>query len=279
MPTLDISITTKRQLGLLRSSTIGSEALRYLANVVMDVSSGREPSDGVRWHASDITALGDQAFNAQACGVLIGATFSGVVGATIDGTLVTATAAGGDIATAGLIAAAIRANTAVNRKVTATNIGMQFTLASVLAGQYIDIDNTRFTGVTTAPTQFGEFQRGVTDTADALSLSLAFNRHPSVSMRWRAVSVLGVVHLFPTTDRTARNFMTVVNQGAFATFTIQTPFPVATNKVGIIAIQSGPIGECCTVVLSGLGITYASAIAGKLGDAKGGGTTPFLVVP
>ena len=279
MPNLTISITTKRQLGMGRSSAIGSEALRYLAMVTDDLGSGREPSDGVIWSQNDTTALGDQCCLAPACGVIVGSAFTGAVGATIDGTLITATAAGGDTATAALIAAAIRANASVNRKVTATNVGMQFTIASLLAGQYIDICNTRFTGVTTAPTQFGEFQRGVSDTADALSLSLAINRHPSLSMRWRAVSVAGVVHLFPTTDRVGRQFESVINSGGFSTITIQQAIPAAGVKVGIVAAVPGDIGNCITVVASGTGATYTTANAGKLGDGKGGGVTPYLVVP
>jgi hypothetical protein len=279
MPTLDISVTTKRQLGLLRSSTIGTEALRHILNVLEGVASGREPSDGVRWNSNDTTGLSDQSVNAPACGVLVGSTFTGAVGATIDGTLVTATAAGGDTATAGLIAAAIRANTSVNRKVTATNVGMQLTLASVTAGQYIDICNTRFTAVNGTPVNIGEFDMSGADTADALSLALAINRHPSLAMRWRAVSALGVVHLFPTTDRLGRQFEVIINSGAFSTFTIQSGVPAASNKVGIIAMESGPLGECCTVVASGTGCTYSTANAGKLGDSRGGGTTPYLVVP
>jgi len=279
MPTLNISISTKRQLGLLRSSTIGSEALRHLVNVLQGIAAGREPSDGVLWNANDTTALGDIAFSAPAGGVLVCSGGAGAMGATIDATLVTATFATSDTVTAGLIAAAIRANTSVNRKVTATNIGMQLTLATVTAGQYVDICNTRFTAVSGTPAQFGEFDISGADTADALSLALAINRHPSLSMRWKAVSALGVVHLFPTTDRAGRQFESVINSGAFSTITINSGVPAASAKVGIIALGGGPIGECCTVVASGTGVTYSTAIPGKLGDAKGGGTTPYLVVP
>lgn len=279
MSTLQIHISARRQLGLLRSSTIGSEALRHLANVLQDIASGREPSDGVSWNANDATALGSEAFLSPAAGVLVCSGGAGAMGATIDGTLVTAAFSTSDTVTAGLIAAAIRANTSVNRKVTATNIGMQLTLASVTAGQFIDICNTRFTAVSGAPANFGEFDMSGSDTADATSLALAINRHPSLSMRWKAVSSAAVVYLFPTTDRAGRQFETIVNSGPFTTFTVQQATPAAGTKVGIIAINPGPIGECCTVVASGTGVTYSTANAGKLGGAMGGGSTPYYVLP
>lgn len=279
MPTLNINISTKRQLGLLRSSVVGTEALRYLANVLEDVASGREPSDGVMWNANDTTTLGDQAFNGPACGVLVCSGLVGPVGATIDGTLVTAATAGGDTATAGLIAAAIRASSAVTRKVCATNLGMQLTLASVTAGQYVDICNTRFTAVNGTPVNFGEFDMSGTDTADATSLALAINRHPSLSMRWKAVSAAAIVYLFPTTDRTAKQFEVLTNPGAFSTFALNQAVPALGTKVGIIAQCAGDIGNCITVVASGTGVTYSTANAGKLGGGTGGGLVSQFNLP
>jgi hypothetical protein len=279
MPTLNISISTKRQLGLLRNSTIGSEALRHLVNVLESVASGREPSDGVLWNANDTLALGDQAFNGPACGVLVCSGGAGAMGATIDGTLVTAAFTTSDTVTAGLIAAAIRNSAAVTRKVCATNLGMQLTLASVTAGQYIDICNTRFTAVNGTPTDFGQFDMSGTDTADATSLALAINRHPSLSMRWKAVSAAAVVHLFPSNDRVARPFETLVNSGSFSTFTLNQAVPALGPKVGITAQSAGDIGNAVTVVQSGTGVTYSTANAGKLGGGTGGGLALQFCLP
>ena len=279
MPTLNISISTKRQLGLLRSTVVGTEALRHLVNVLDGVATGREPSDGVMWNANDTTTLGDQAFAGPACGVLVCSGGAGAMGATIDGSLVTAAFTTSDTITAGLIAAAIRASAAVTRKVCATNLGMQLTLASVTAGQYIDICNTRFTAVNGTPANFGEFDTSGADAADATSLAQAINRHPSLSMRWKAVSAAAVVHLFPSTDRTAKQFEALTNPGAFSTFTLNQAAPALGAKVGITAQCAGDIGNCVTVVASGTGVTYSTANAGKLGGGTGGGLTSQFVLP
>ena len=71
-----------------------------------------------------------------ATGTLTLSTASGSVGGTINGVTVTATAAGGDTATAALIAAAINAsaNALVNQHVTATSSGAVVTLTAKAGG-------------------------------------------------------------------------------------------------------------------------------------------------
>lgn len=74
--------------------------------------------------------------NGQAAGTLTLSTASGAVGGTINGVTVTATAAGGDTATAALIAAAINASTnpLVANHVTATSAGAVVTVTSKYPG-------------------------------------------------------------------------------------------------------------------------------------------------
>lgn len=280
MPNLNISINVRRATGLLRSRAIGSESGRWLLNALESAVAGTDQSDGIIWAVNDDVALGSTAHAGPACGALVGSSLSGSVGATIDGTAVTVTAAGGDAATQTLLVAAIKANASVNRKVTATNRGLQLTIASVTAGQYIDVCNTRFTAVNGSPANFGEFDMSGTDTADATSLALAINRHPSLAMRVRAISNAGVIYIFPTVDRTMTQFEKLTNPGNFSTFTIANAgVQTALAITGVMAMVPGQLGECCTVVASGTGMSYATANAGKLGNGTGGGTTSNFLLP
>lgn len=74
--------------------------------------------------------------NGQAAGTLTLSTASGAVGGTINGVTVTATAAGGDTASAALVAAAINAsaNALVSNHVTATSSGAVVTVTSKYPG-------------------------------------------------------------------------------------------------------------------------------------------------
>lgn len=279
MPNLNISFNTRRPMGLLRSRAIGSESLRWLLMELESISDGKNQSDGVTWSCNDDTALGSTAHAGAACGALVLSGGAGAVGATIDGTLVTAAFATSDAVTQALVAAAIRANTTVNRKVTASSRGLQLTIASVTAGQFIDICNTRFTAVNGSPTQFGEFDMSGADTADATSLALAINRHPSLAMRVRAISNAGAIYIFPAVDRAMTKFEVLTNTGAFSTFTLNAAAQTSLAICGVFAMVPGSIGECCTVVASGTGMTYATANAGKLGNGTGGGTTSNFLLP
>lgn len=79
-------------------------------------------------------ATGFSVAQTQATGKLTLSSASGTVGGVINGVSVTVTAAGGDIATAGLIAAAINAsaNALVNQHVTASNLDASGTATAVV---------------------------------------------------------------------------------------------------------------------------------------------------
>jgi hypothetical protein len=282
MPNLNISFSVNRAMGLLKPHAIGSESIRWLVAALSALGSGDGSggSSGLIWSVNDDTALGDTAFAGPATGALVLSGGAGAVGATIDGTLVTAAFTTSDVVTQGLVAAAIRANTSVNRKVTATNRGMQLTLASVTAGQFIDICGQRFTAVNGAPTDFGQFDMSGADAADATSLALGINRHPQLSMKFRATSNGAIVYIHPTVDRAASRFESLTNPGGFSTFTLANSGLQANLAIcAIMAMVPGDIGECCTVVASGTGMTYATANAGKLGNGTGGGTTSNYLLP
>jgi uncharacterized membrane protein len=282
MPNLRIELNTRRPLGLLRSRTVGSEALRQLVNALSSVECGQNQSDGVMWSCNDDTALGNTAFDGPAVAMLVMTGSSGAVGAQIGGVLTTVAWATSDTASQTALAAQIRALATVNRKVTATNVAAKFTIASALAGQYVDAMGTRFTAISTTPANAGEWQRGVSDTADALSLSLAINRHPSTALRYRAVSVLGVVWVFCSTDRSLQpnKLEQVTNPGSFSTITIQNAVPVAGPNLAIIAVNSGDIGNEVRAVASGTNVTIVTAgSVGFLGHGTGGGILPVFLLP
>ena len=103
--------------------------LRNVANLLRGLALGALPLSGSR---RPVVRFG----TAVATGTLTLASASGAVGGTINGLAVTVTAAGGDVATAAAIAAAINAssNAAIAGIVTASSIGAVVTVSAAAAG-------------------------------------------------------------------------------------------------------------------------------------------------
>lgn len=285
MPNVTLQFNVKRATGLLNSSqAAGADAGNYLLRALQAAVSGRNQSDGLVYSVNDATALGDSAYAGEALAALVMTGSSGAVGGTIAGTLVTVVWATSDTASSTALVAAIRASAAINRKVTATNLAMKVTLATVLAGQYIDICNVRFTAVNGAPVNVGEFDMSGADTADALSLAQAINRHPAMALRYRAVSSVGAVFIFPSTSRaltpTVDKWAVITNPGSFSTFTINTAIPTLGPTTAILASVAGDIGNEVRCVASGTNVTaLTSGSAGFLGHGMGGGVDPKFYLP
>lgn len=280
MPNLNVSLNFKRPTGLLNSSRVGSEVLKYLRQAIDSALEGTNQCDGLIYNVTDVEALGSIAYAGPAIAALGMATSSGAVGGTIGGTLITVVWATSDTASSTALAAAIRASATHNRKVTATNVAMKLTLATAIAGDYVDICNVRFTGVAGAATKFGDFSIDTSDTAAALDLALAINRHPSTAMRYRALSVAGAVMVFPTTARTLTptqdKWAAIVNSGSFTTITVNTPVPTAGTVTAIIAVVPGDIGNEVRCTASGTNVTaVTNGSAGFLGNGTGGAVPVF----
>lgn len=274
MPSLTLTLSTDTQLALERGQVIGPEALRYLNDVLTGAQSGHRGSNALVWCSNDSTALGENI--APSVGAFVLSSASGSVGGTIAGTSVTVTASGGDTATATALAAAIRANATVNRLVTASNLTMGVTLASVTAGQYIDVCGVRFTAKNGAPTLVGEFDMSGSDTADAASLALAINRHPALSLRFRAVSSAAVVRIAPYLDRPLTPMDRITNSANFSTFTAVVAEPTAGAYVLTMALNVGAVGNLIALVASGTGST---AIATSGGSGYSLPTTTHNLIP
>lgn len=275
MPGVSIFINSRRPFG---RNWGGKRGMKELIRFLQAAESGAIQCDTVTYGSNDTVALGDQAYPSQACAVLIGSALTGAVGATIDGTLVTATAAGGDVATQTLVAAVINANASVTRKVGAANRVAQMTLASVLVGTRVRVFGTEFVAVNGAPTDFGQFDMSGADAADATSLALAINRHPSLVGRCRAVANGAVVYVGLLEQRVANDWERLGPASA-TTITINVAIPVASAVCLVFSSVCGQAGECCTIAASGTGMTVATANAGKLGSGTGGHVVMQYITP
>lgn len=271
MPAVNLSISHRRPL--VGQQWTQREGLRWLVNFLQAcISDGRE-GDACHWAFNDSLAV-QSVDNSPgpAAGLLVLSGGAGAVGGTIGGTLVTAAFATSDTVTAGLVAAAIRANTTANRFVAASNKLAQLTLASVVAGTTVQIFGKTFTAIANGATvrADGQFSVGASDTAAALNLVNAINLMPGLSMRCRAVSVAGVVFIGLWDDRTPLQWERIQYPSA-GTITIQAAIPVAGTRVMVFANVSGQVGNFVTVVASGTGMTYATnGAAGQLGSGSGG---------
>lgn len=276
MPNVNISISTRRPFGPLMTGRRGLTSLRDLIN---EIIGGQTQSDCVVYSRNDAVAFGSEAYPGQAVAALVFASSAGMVGCTLAGTVVTVTWATSDVLSMSAWCAAVRANASVNRYVTAANRVTSITLASVTAGQGLNICGVRFTAVGAAPTAFGEFDVSGSDTADATSLALAINRHPSLAGRVRAVSSTGVVYIGLTESRAATPDETVTPYATTITLNTAPNFPAHTVGL-VLAMVPGAIGtevRCSTA--TGTNVSLATnGTAGFLGNGTGGASAANIAV-
>lgn len=278
MPNLNLSLSTRRPFGRQWS---GRRGLRELINWLQAVASGEVQSDAVWYNTQDAVALGSSAYPGQAVAAYILASASGNVTADLCGTTITVDAdvAGSDTAAQTAFCALVRETTAVNRRATACNRVATVALSTVLAGQGLSLCGVRFTAVNGTPVNFGEFDMSGSNTADATSLALAINRHPSLAGRVRAVSSVANVYvgLLETRDPTA--FESI--QSYASTITV-TNGAFAAAAVGLVLAQvAGDIGnEVRFANATGTGASIATnGTSGFLGNGTGGGTTNVMITP
>ena len=270
MPNLMLFVNSARPFGF--PTLVGPEALRYAAQELQAVISGTRESDSVKFMYNDsVTPLSTTQFWGQAAGLIVAASGTGTVGATIGGTAVTTTWATSDTATQTALAALIRANATVGLFVTATNKLMSMTCTSVVAATTVNVNRMTFTAVANGvtPVNVGEFTVGASDTACALSLATAINRHPALCGQVRAVSVAGVVYIGAVDDTVTD--MDAIRYPSASTIAVGVPTPVAGVRIMVIAGTPGLIGNFVTVVASGPNYSYATnGNSGQLGQGTGG---------
>jgi hypothetical protein len=282
MPNLKISVNYRFPLG---GQLTQIEGLRRLITHLQGVAAGRVIADSVKYSYNDSVAINSaSSYGGQAAGVIVMATSTGTVGATIGGTAKTVTWATSDIASQTALAAAIRADATLGMFCTASNKLAKLTVASVVAGTTVDIWNTTFTALASGispTTNPASFSVGASDTACALNLATAICRHPSLAGRVRAVSVLGVVYIGMVDDRVPAAYEGIRNPSA-TTITVNTPLPVAGAVTMVFANDYGILGNFVTVVASGTNVTFSTnGTSGQLGNGTGGALPSFTqdVIP
>lgn len=157
-----VTLVTSGYLGPLDITQRGIYTLEKVSDYLRRVASGNAPANTTVDMQDGTTTL------VQASGTLTLATATGTVGGTIGGTLVTVTASGGDTATATALAAAINANTTVNKWVAATSVAAVVTL-KVLSGGAVGNNVTLAASGTGVTASGAKLTGGVNATANAIT--------------------------------------------------------------------------------------------------------------
>lgn len=139
------------------------------------------------------------------------------------------------------------AQSLVSGFVKANNLNGTITLASVAAGEYVEVDGIRFTASAAAtPSGPTEFSIAGNDTADAAALVTKINAHPTLAQRLFATSAAGVVTLRQLPGITTGS--TMVKSGAGITLSVAAL--AATAVVNIFSVLSGKPGNAITLASS-----------------------------
>lgn len=153
------------------------------------------------------------------------------------------------------------------------NIAGTIALASVLAGDYVEIDGFRFTAFPgTPPDRFDRFDMSGTNTADGTSLLTAINAHPVLSRRVLAEEASGGAN--GTITIRQRSGTTALKIAASSsTFTVVA---MAETAVALItAKEPGLIGNAITSTSS----SNITSSAAKLSGGIGGNSATVLSYP
>jgi phage tail sheath gpL-like len=119
-------LDTGQIVELGQSSGARMEAIQRILRIMRGALNGTWPAT--------VTVNTSAADAVRAAGTLTLSSASGAVGGVINGTTVTATASGGDTASAALVAAAINANTTANKLVSATSAAGVVTVTANVPG-------------------------------------------------------------------------------------------------------------------------------------------------
>lgn len=157
--------------------------------------------------------------------------------------------------TAALIAGVVRAS----------NMAGQVTLASAVAGDWVEIAGVRFNAVAAASTKVEEFTIAGSDTADAAALVVCINAHPALKDLVIATSAAGVVTVrqLPFGQWTSTALRMTSSNGTRAAV-VQF---AATASVLVACVDKGKEGNCMTIATSNAG---RLAIAGSATRLLGG---------
>lgn len=205
-----------------------------------------------------------------ASGTLTLSAASGAVGGVINGVTITATAAGGDIASAGLVVAAINAssNALVANLVKAANYAATITCGTFTEGSELNVHGVKLRAVRSAasPPEVGVFSLAGTTTNVATALAAAINAHPVLRDRVIATSAVAVVTV-RAIEATPVDLSVSQTQGTGATISGNLA-PVAV--ILLTSLWKGTVGNQVTLAASGTGVTAS-------GTRLAGGTLSTVI--
>lgn len=248
---------------------------RYLEGVGSGLAAGENWVEIYRGSTSAAPAAATQTL------VISGG--SGAVGGVINGVTVTGTWATSDAVSGGVVSAAIRAssNALVQGLVSASNLGATITLATAVAGNWVEIcpvggTPVRFTAIAgsqaNGPGIPPTFSIDTSDTAAALALVAAINAYPGFKGKLFCSAALGVVTVIQLVQSATAAYR-VQKSGSPITLSAAGAFANQATVV-VWALQRGKLGNAVTLAASGTGVT---ATAARLTGGVGGDpTTPYL---
>lgn len=197
---------------------------------------------------------------------------AGSVTATINGVAVSVTWATSDANTGSLMAAAVRAETndLVEFAVDASNLAATITCATVVAGNWVEVDGARIEVLADAPaSRFDAVTKGATNNAMATALGAAINAHPHL----RNV-VFAEVSAAVVTVRQIAGATGLKMTSSGSTLTVSATTLAATATVLLTSKKPGHMGNWITLAASGTG---ATASAARLASGVGGEGTESLL--
>ncbi len=202
---------------------------------------------------------------AQAKITLAGAD-GGAYSTTINGVAIASTGTNGNnAATAAAIAVAVRAESSalVAGIVDVSNLAATITLASCVAGEWVEIDGMKLHSVDGGRLDHNQFDVSGNDTADAASLVAQINAHPTLCHKFWAENSAGVVTVRQRSGTTGAKLRT-----SNSTTAAVSAAALASSAVLLVSAQmAGVIGNLVTLAVTG---TAATASAARLTGGVGG---------
>lgn len=242
-----------------------AELARFFESLAGGMSPGQPGDVTVNLHRGSTDAAPKRATQTSTI-----ASGNGTTTITINGVAIAITWATSDANSASLLAAAVNASAdaLIAGLVQACNLACTIAVASLTAGQWVDIDGVRFTARATAtPRRPDEFAIGATDTATGDNLRDKINDHPRLRDVFLASNSSGTVTLRQLTGTTGKH---VYKEGAGITLGgLSSGLLAATGTVLYSSIQKSKLANCITTAATGTNHTAAGArlTGGVGGDA------------
>lgn len=245
------------------------ELAQFLEGLAGGMAPGRQGEVEVEVHRGSTDAA-----PARATGTVALSGGAGDEDILVNGVLIRVAFSMSDVITMTALMAALNASSdaLVANFVRGCNLACTITLASLTAGQWVDIHGIRFTARTNPNSEnvgdgITEFDIGSSDTASAASLVLRINNHPLLRDKFLASNSMGVVTLRQLEGTTGLH---VFKEGAGITLGGLSSGLLAAVATGLISSSHKlKLANAITTTVAGTGMTAAQArlTGGVGGDA------------